>query len=111
MGNPINLPENFMFGILQGNESSKIEVSHVKQFKKTINKHTKRIGIALDIDIKLTTYVARHTFATVLKRSGASIEFISESLGHKDLKTTENYLGSFEFSMKESFHKKLLDFD
>jgi len=29
-----------------------------------------------------TTYVVRHTFSTVLKRSGVSTEFIQESLGH-----------------------------
>jgi integrase len=42
------------------------------------------------------TYVARHSYATVLKRSGANISYISESLGHSNLKTTENYLASFE---------------
>ena len=44
----------------------------------------------------ISTYTARHSFATVLKRAGANIAYISESLGHKDLKTTENYLASFE---------------
>jgi site-specific recombinase XerD len=70
----------------------------------------KKIGTILGFDTKLTTYSARHSFATVLKRSGAPIEFISESLGHKDLKTTENYLDSFEDEMKESFQKQLLNF-
>lgn len=32
----------------------------------------------------------------MLKRAGANIAYISESLGHQDLKTTENYLASFE---------------
>ena len=44
----------------------------------------------------ISTYTARHSFATVLKRAGANIAYISESLGHQDLKTTENYLASFE---------------
>jgi len=44
----------------------------------------------------ITFHLARHTFATVLKRSGANIAYISESLGHADQKTTENYLASFE---------------
>ena len=70
----------------------------------------KRIGKGLGIDSKLTTYSARHSFATVLKRSGAPIEFISESLGHADLRTTETYLGSFEDSTRESFQKQLLNF-
>jgi site-specific recombinase XerD len=44
----------------------------------------------------LSTYTARHSYATVLKRSGANIAYISESLGHNDIKTTENYLAYFE---------------
>jgi site-specific recombinase XerD len=58
----------------------------------------------------LTTYVARHSFATILKRSGAPTEFISESLGHKDLRTTENYLDGFENATKQHFAKALLNF-
>ena len=54
----------------------------------------------LGIDKKATTYVARHTFSTVLKRSGASIEFIQEALGHTDIKTTESYLDSFDRETK-----------
>jgi len=86
------------------------QLQEKKQFLQVINKHMKRIGVKLGIDIKLTTYVARHTFATVLKRSGAPIEFISESLGHSDLKTTENYLDSFEDSTKKQWAQALVDF-
>ena len=71
----------------------------------------KKIGQHLEIDIPLTTYVARHSFATILKRSGAPIEFISESLGHQDLKTTENYLDSFEDDTKLKYQNILLDFN
>jgi len=46
----------------------------------------KEIGKEIGYDKPLTTYAARHSFATVLKRSGAPTEFISESLGHKSLK-------------------------
>lgn len=44
----------------------------------------------------ISTYSARHSFATVQKRSGVGITYISESLGRSDIKTTENYLDSFE---------------
>ena len=44
----------------------------------------------------ISTYTARHSFATMLKRSGVSISFISESLGHRDVRTTESYLADFE---------------
>jgi site-specific recombinase XerD len=43
----------------------------------------RKIKTKLRIEKKVTTYVARHTFSTVLKRSGVSTEFIEESLGHQ----------------------------
>lgn len=103
-------PEKYVFGILENNDSSAEQLAKIKQATKTINKYMKRIGETLEFDMPLTTYTARHSFATVLKRSGAPIEFISESLGHKDLKTTENYLDSFEDETREKYQRKLLDF-
>lgn len=109
-GNKDCNPETFIFGIIEDTDGAEKIHAKVKQTYRRINEQMNRIGVALGIDIKLTTYAARHSFATVLKRSGASNEFISESLGHKDLKTTENYLDSFEDDMKESYQKKLMDF-
>lgn len=63
---------------------------------KTINKYMKRIAKKVGINKNVTTYYARHSFATVLKRSGAKIEMISELLGHSNVSVTENYLDSFE---------------
>ena len=48
------------------------------------------------IPIKLTTYVARHSYATVLKRAGVATSIISESLGHSSEKVTQIYLDNFE---------------
>lgn len=64
----------------------------------------------MDIEENITTYTARHSFSTVLKRSGVSTEFISESLGHSDLKTTENYLDSFEDDIKHEYANFLTAF-
>jgi integrase len=65
-----------------------------------INNEIKVIATNIGITANVTTYTARHSFATVLKRSGASMEFISESLGHHSLSTTENYLADFEMDKK-----------
>jgi integrase/recombinase XerD len=70
---------------------------------KTINKYVKQIAKELGINKNVTTYFARHSFATVLKRSGAKIEMISELLGHSSVNVTESYLDSFE---KEQIHKE-----
>ncbi len=69
-----------------------------------------QIGETLGIESKITTYSARHSFETMLKRGGAPLEFISESLGHLDLKTTESYPDSFEDETKEKYANILTDF-
>ena len=63
-----------------------------------VNDTLKAIGKEIGVTIDVTTYVARHSYATVLKRAGVSVELISETLGHSDLSTTQIYLDSFENS-------------
>lgn len=98
-GQPSLSPESFVFPHLQNGISAERERQLVQQLTKTVNKFMKRIATNLEINKDVTTYYARHSFATVLKRSGASVEFISEALGHSDIKTTKSYLDSFEEEM------------
>ena len=82
----------------------------IELFVQSINDWMLKIRKKLGIEKKVTTYVARHTFSTVLKRAGASTEFIQEALGHTDKRTTENYLDSFEKEVKKEFAGKLVAF-
>lgn len=95
-------PDNYLFPHLNKSMSPEYERALIQQLIKLINKNMKAIARNLNIDKPITTYYARHSFATILKRSGASTEFISEALGHSDLKTTKNYLASFE---AEAIHR------
>lgn len=93
-GNPQH-PDNYIFPHLTGKESP-LELKRKTQYlTRLINRAMKHIAVQLGIP-HISTYTARHSFATVLKRSGANIAYISESLGHNNLRTTENYLASFE---------------
>lgn len=86
---------NYIFPCINDEEDALTPKKRTKDFTKRINKRMKMIGEALGID-GISTYTARRSYATVLKRSGANIAYISESLGHNSLKTTESYLASFE---------------
>ncbi|RDB06915.1 site-specific integrase [Runella aurantiaca] len=110
-GNPNRLPSNYIFPILQPNIDPQRERELVQYLTKQVNKYMKRIVAELEIDKPVTTYAARHSFSTVLKRSGAPIEFISESLGHNSLKTTEHYLDSFEDDVKKKYAESLTNFN
>ncbi|KAA6440869.1 site-specific integrase [Dyadobacter flavalbus] len=63
-----------------------------KKILTRVNKQIKELGLSLGIAKTLTTYVARHSYATALRRNGMSKENIGRSLGHDSLKTTDIYL-------------------
>lgn len=106
-GNKPATPDQYIFPILKIGMTPVDEYKAIQQAVHTINNNMENICNEIKID-RVTTYGARHSFATVLKRSGASIEFISESLGHKDKKTTQNYLANFEDEEKKKWAEMLL---
>ena len=102
-GQPSLNKNAFIFPHLQPGMDAEKERAIYQQLTKTINKHMKRIVKEVGIEKNVTTYFARHSFATVMKRSGAQIELISELLGHSSVNVTRSYLDSFE---KEQIQEK-----
>ena len=82
--------------------------NRVHKMCRQINLSLKEIANELGIKTPVTTYVARHSFATVLKKAGVNIGIISEALGHQSLKTTQIYLDSFENSQIDEAMRNLL---
>lgn len=109
-GNWDNSMDNYIFPILSPGLTSSQQRERIKDFIWRVNKALKCIAGEIGIEKTLTTYTARHSFSTVLKRSGASIEFISESLGHSSVKTTAFYLDSFEDDRKKEYSRSLMAF-
>jgi len=108
-GNPDKKPDNYIFPFLSHGISPKREKEVVQNITRLINRKMAVISKALEYET-ISTYTARHSFATVLKRSGVNIAFIAESLGHTDLKMVENYLESFETEKRAENALKLTDF-
>lgn len=104
-------PGNYIFPILQHGITPLRQYELIELFIRSINDWMEKIRLKLKIERRVSTYVARHTFSTVMKRSGVSTEFIQEALGHTDIRTTENYLDSFEKEVKKEYAAKLLAFD
>jgi integrase/recombinase XerD len=75
---------------------------------KSTNKYLKEIAGLADLPVHLTTYVARHSFATNLKQSGASTAIISQALGHESERTTQIYLDSLENQVVDDAMKLIL---
>lgn len=88
-------PDNYIFSSIEFTDDAEVNVARKRWFIKTFNQHLKMISIATGVK-NITTYSARHSYATILKNQGVNIAYISESLGHSSLTTTQNYLDSFE---------------
>ena len=73
-----------------------------------VNTELRAFAKELGITAEVTTYVARHSFATILKKSGVNIGIISQALGHQDIKTTQIYLSKFDNEQVDEAMKNLL---
>lgn len=81
----------------------------ITQALRITNKYLKRLGIECGLSNPLTTYVARHTWATTAKRLGFSNELIAEAMGHEyGNKITNIYLDNFEQSVIDELNEKVL---
>lgn len=103
-------PESYLFSVLSINDDPETEVKKIAQFIKTTNKYMKRISMELGLSRVATTYFGRHSAATILKRSGATIFQIQEALGHQNSSTTQKYLDSFDDESKKELSNSLSTF-
>ena len=99
----------YLFPILSAYHKTEVQIAdRLHKVLGKVNKYLKQIGKELKLPIPLTTYVARHSYATVLKRSGVSTSIISESLGHSTERITQVYLDSFGNDQMDEAMKNLL---
>lgn len=88
-----SLDGKHLLGILDNHaEKSLQQQRHYQQC--LINKTLKKLSKLIDIDITLTMYVARHSWATNAKEKNVPVSVISDSMGHNSEKTTQIYLRS-----------------
>jgi len=102
--------DGFIFPILKANLSPTQKADRLKKRLSQVNKDLKEIANLCKIDSpqSISFYVARHSYATALKKLGYSTSIISDAMGHSDERTTQIYLASFDNSVFEEANAKLL---
>lgn len=73
-----------------------------------VNRNLKKIGVQLGLSIPLTTYVARHAWASIAKSKNVSVATISEAMGHDSENTTRIYLASLDTSAVDKANSIIL---
>ena len=82
-----------------------------KQYEKAehnVNRNLKKIGEMAGLHIPLTTYVARHSWASIMRDMGNDITVVGKGLGHSDIKTTQIYLSTIDNSTVMRANKRFL---
>ena len=101
--------DGFVFPILfKRHKTAAQQKARLIKKLKHFNDSLKDIATRCSIKDRLTSYVARHSYATTLKRKGVSNSIISESMGHSSELVTKHYLENFENKVLDEANDVLL---
>lgn len=104
-----NAESPYLFPILSPfHRTDKQKANRIHKVITKVNDRLKQIGETLNLPITLTTYVARHSQATVMKKAGVSTALIREIMGHSSERVTQIYLDSFDNEQIDEAMKNLL---
>ena len=98
---------DYLFRILSGAYKRNEEGAY-REYQSALrrfNNELKSLSRKLRLHSPVTSYTLRHSWATTAKYRGVPIEMISESLGHKSIKTTQIYLKGFELEERTRVNK------
>lgn len=99
----------FLFPIILQPDASPFEIQkNVQNRNCQFNKVLKRIGQFVGIG-NLSTYVARHTYATIAMNKHVPVAMISRLLGHEDIRTTQIYLDTLNCPELDAYNSLITD--
>lgn len=96
----------YLFSIIKD-----VSANHRKQYLNAmclINRHLKAIGEDLGLNLPLTLYCARHSWASIARDEGIPLSVISEGMGHDSERTTQIYLASLKTEVIDKANRKIL---
>lgn len=71
------------------------------------NNQLKNLSTRLQLSVPLTSYVSRHSWATIAKQNGVPVSVISEGLGHSSEKITYTYLAALDPSILDAANAQI----
>lgn len=99
----------YLFPILdETTENDKKLYENYRQALRTFNRKLAKMAALLLPGTNISSYTARHTWATLAFYSGIPIGIISKALGHSSIKVTETYLKPFENEKVDAANDELI---
>lgn len=105
-----NSDNAYLFPILDTDIHSSLEqYRRYRDALRRFNHTLKLIMKRLLPGIKISSYTARHTWATIAYHLGQPIGLISQSLGHSSVRVTETYFKPFENARIDKLNRQLIE--
>ncbi len=103
----------YLLGILwdeirQFPPGSRDEYLHYQRILRGFNRRLKLLAAALGLSGKLSSYTARHTWATTAFHRKVAVGIISNALGHSSVKVTETYLKPFDDEELDKANRQII---
>ncbi len=102
--------EDFILNILTETETRR-QYTQARDEIRRYNRTLKEIAELCGIEANLTSYVARHSFASIANSKNVPLTVISQALGHDNPRTTEIYLSAFNDETMDEYHKLIIGED
>lgn len=99
--------DDFILNIITESDIKKQYVQARDEIRR-YNRSLKEIGVLCEIDAPLTSYVARHSFASIANNKKVPLKVISQALGHDNPKTTEIYLSAFNNDTMDEYNDLII---
>lgn len=100
----------YLFPLLNSREGTKEAYHEYQLALRNFNRQLMLLGEMLGLGDKLSSYTARHTWATTAYYCEIHPGVISEAMGHSSITVTETYLKPFRNRKIDEANKKVVDF-
>ena len=100
----------YLLDMLDGESRGEVAYKEYRQLLRNFNYHLARLGTLCSINTRVSSYTARHTWATLAKYCEVPEEVISEGLGHSSLEVTRTYLKRFKSDKLDKAYRIIIDY-
>lgn len=100
----------YLFPFLKSREGTEEAYHEYQTALRHFNRQLMLLGQILGLGDKLSSYAARHTWATTAYYCEIHPGIISEAMGHSSITVTETYLKPFQNKKIDEANKRVIDF-
>jgi len=103
------MDSTYLFPIIKKTGNAEDERRQYRNGLRLVNKNLKKVSVMVGLDVKLTMYVSRHTWASVAHQRNIPLAVISEGMGHDSETTTRIYLTSLDSSAVDRANEAIIN--